>query len=1840
MSTGKINRLHWALGVLVAAALASVCIWPIPAGHATESVQPPADGWLFVENVGQYDAQARFLLLNGQDRLWLAQDGLWLTVLREPASGMGGPTEGVNLRLSFVGANPQPALESMARQPAHVSYFVGKDPAAWSSDVPVWSSVRYRNLYPGIDLLLGGDQPATAGRLPWRIESGAGANLDSVRLRIEGAVGARLVAGGLRLDTDVGEILLPLPVLADIDQEGRARQAADLAAPSLRTVAAHVIEVHAPFSEAKESGGFPEDNPDDLDYSGFLGGAEWDWAFDIAIDTERAAYVTGSTVSADFPSTPGAFDPQINGQDAFVAKISPDGSSLEYATFLGGSSTESGSAIALEAGRAFVAGRTLSTDFPCTVDAFDTTCGTDGLCDGGMPDVYLAKLNATGTALLYGTYLGGGDQDLAYGVAVESGTAYLTGETSSEDFPTTDNAYDTTCGTDGQCDPVSGVPLADVFVVRIDPVGAGQGDLLYSTFLGGRFNDIGRGIAAEAGSAYVAGRSNSFDFPAPGYQGNYDAFAVHLDPAGNGDADLIYGTFVGGAAYDGGESIAVSNGVAYFTGETRSTDFPVTGDAYNGGFNDAFVVRLDTTGAWDYSTCLGGSLRDLGRGIVRNTTGGVVLTGYTESSDFPTTPDGYDLSHNGDYDAFVLRMNLSAPDPLLYSTFLGADQAEEGYSVAVDGWGYAYVAGYTRSPTFPVTPGSFGPTFGGERDTFVSRVRVGPGAAIAIEKHTNGQDADGPPGVYIASGDPVTWTYVVTNVGQFELASITVEDDQGVWVSCPTDNLAPDEWMECTASGTAGAGQYANIGTVSGTVPGGLLSATESDPSHYFGSSPEVALQKRTDGRDADVPPGPYIEAGELVTWTYLVTNTGNVPLTIAVTDDQGVTVACPYTSLAPSMTVVCTATDVSAAGQYSNTGMVIGTPPAPLEIVGAQDPSHYFGSQPGIALDKLTNGESADTAPGVYILANEPVTWTYLVTNTGNVTLSDVTVGDDRGMEVACPGATLAPSATMVCTATGMAVTGQYSNTGIVTGTPPVGDAVTASDLSYYYGAELALTLEKLTNGQDADLAPGPYIPVGDPVSWSYRVTNSSNVTLTGILVTDDQGVNVTCPATTLAPEEGIVCTADGTAQAGQYANLGVASGEPPGELPLVEAQDVSHYFGTQPGIALEKFTNGQSADAAPGVYILAGEPVTWTYLVTNTGNVTLTGVLVSDNEQGTVGCPESTLGPDAAMECEATGVVVTGPYSNTGAVTGIPPGGMDAVEAWDIGYYFGVLPSLLFEKRTNGEDADEPPGPVITVGQPVTWTYYVTNTGNISLTTITVIDTPEGVVDCPTTTLGLDASIVCTATGSAEEGPYANAAIVSGLAPEGTVVTATEASHYFGFLPAPSITIQKRTNGVDADQPPGPYIPWGNEVLWTYEVANSGNVTLTQIVVTDTRLVTVSCPTTTLGTIEVMECSASGTAEPGPYDNVGYARGTSAQGGGEVVTDSDPSHYFGTAPDLALEKHTNGEDADTGSGPFVLVGQPVTWTYLVTNTGNVELNAVLVSDDQGLAVTCPSTTLVPSATMVCTATGVAATGPYTNTGWVEALPNLGGVVTDTDPSHYYGTMLALTLVKSTNGEDADLEPGPRLLVGEPVTWTYQVTNGGNVALSSVTVTDSQEAVVACPDHSLPAGASMVCTATGWVEAGQYGNSGVVRGTPPGGLQVMAEVDESHYFGADPGIVLEKHTNGEDADEPPGPSLVVGQPVTWTYRVTNTGNVTLTGVTVSDFGLAVDCPVFELGASESMVCTATGWAELGLHENLGVVEATYEDMLIEDSDPSHYRGVSSLHYVYLPLVLREVSDP
>ncbi len=304
--------------------------------------------------------------------------------------------------------------------------------------------------------------------------------------------------------------------------------------------------------------------------------------------------------------------------------------------------------------------------------------------------------------------------------------------------------------------------------------------------------------------------------------------------------------------------------------------------------------------------------------------------------------------------------------------------------------------------TEPVKTASADATFG----VFV----FDPG--IDIEKATNGEDADNPTGPYIPVGDPVNWTYVVTNTGNVALTNVIVSDDQGVAVSCPQDTLEIAEFMTCSAAGIATPGQYANIGSVTGTPPAGLPNVTDSDPSHYFGSQPIIDIEKATNGEDADTPTGPYIPVGDAVNWTYVVTNTGNVPLTnVIVGDDQGVAVSCPQDTLAVAESMTCTAAGIATPGQYANIGDVAGTPPVGPPVADS-DPSHYFGESPAMDIEK-SSPTSSLSAPGL-------VEYVYLVSNIGNVQLTGIQLEDNNDEDdMVCPYDFLAPGASMICTAT-----------------------------------------------------------------------------------------------------------------------------------------------------------------------------------------------------------------------------------------------------------------------------------------------------------------------------------------------------------------------------------------------------------------------------------------------------------------------------------------------------------------------------------------------------------------------------------------------------------------------------------------------------------------------------------------------------------------------------------------------------------------------------------------------------------------------------------------------------
>lgn len=404
---------------------------------------------------------------------------------------------------------------------------------------------------------------------------------------------------------------------------------------------------------------------------------------------------------------------------------------LAYSTFLGESRGEIGYGIAADgSGNAYITGTTASNNFPTTDGAYNRSFK-------GVFDVFITKLNPDGTDLVYSTFLGGAGDDIGYAIAIDAeGNAYITGTTASDDFPTTEDAYDR-----------SFKGNYDAFITKLNPSGT---KLLYSTFIGGTGTDNGNAIAIDdEGNAYITGDTNDNTFPTTqgaydrSNNGGIDAFVTKLNLDGT---DLVYSTFIGGSNVDIGSGIAIDgSGNAYITGQTFSSDFPTTPGAYDTtyitGNYDAFVTKLNLDGTeLVYSTYLGGSATDAGKGIAVDSEGNSYITGYTRSLNFPTTEGAHDRNLGGTYDAFVTKLNSTGAD-LVYSTFLGGPGEDRGYGIAIDAAGNAYITGRTLASNFPTTTGAYDTSFNGSSDAFVTKLNPS-GKGLVYSTYLGGSSND------------------------------------------------------------------------------------------------------------------------------------------------------------------------------------------------------------------------------------------------------------------------------------------------------------------------------------------------------------------------------------------------------------------------------------------------------------------------------------------------------------------------------------------------------------------------------------------------------------------------------------------------------------------------------------------------------------------------------------------------------------------------------------------------------------------------------------------------------------------------------------------------------------------------------------------------------------------------------------------------------------------------------------------------------------------------------------------------------------------------------------------
>jgi hypothetical protein len=678
----------------------------------------------FEVNQGQTDSRVQYLARGEGYALFLTPTAAVFS-LSKPAPTSNGhdqpaaaqPSVGTVLDMQLVGARPDAPASGLDEQASTVNYFIGSDRSRWRTNIGTYGQVKYTGVYAGIDLVYHGNQR----QLEYDFDVVPGADPNDIRLTFPGATGIDLDAQGeLVLHTAGGDVMHHAPVVYQEGPGGREAVAGRYVIQGNDRVG-FVVGAYDPKRALIID--------PTLAYSTYLGGSFHERGNGIAVDAAGNAYVTGVTQSTNFPTTPGAFQTTIAGlANAFVTKLDADGTALVYSTYLGGSAVDAGAAIAVDAaGNAFVTGFTESSNFPTTPGAFQTTIA-------GFKNAFVTKLNPDGTALVYSTYFGS-IVDAGAAIAVDAaGNAYVSGDTESSNFPTTPGAFQTT------------LPGGDnAFVTKLNADGTA---LLYSTYLGGSAVDAGAAIAVDAaGNAYVTGVTESHDFPTtPGafqttIAGYGNAFVTKLNPEGTA---LVYSTYLGGSGgsfggqYDGGSAIAIdAGGNAYITGVTFSRDFPTTLGAFQsrlgGNFGNAFVTKLSADGtALIYSTYLGGSASsgfgDGGRGIVVDGAGNAYLTGFTASSDFPTTSGAFQTTQplRAFQAAFVTKLNADGT-ALIYSTYLGGSDSflgDGGSAIAVDSTGNVYVTGSTDSSDFPTTHGAFQSTLGGNFGyAFVAKFR-------------------------------------------------------------------------------------------------------------------------------------------------------------------------------------------------------------------------------------------------------------------------------------------------------------------------------------------------------------------------------------------------------------------------------------------------------------------------------------------------------------------------------------------------------------------------------------------------------------------------------------------------------------------------------------------------------------------------------------------------------------------------------------------------------------------------------------------------------------------------------------------------------------------------------------------------------------------------------------------------------------------------------------------------------------------------------------------------------------------------------------------------------------
>ncbi len=961
--------------------------------------------------------------------------------------------------------------------------------------------------------------------------------------------------------------------------------------------------------------------------------------------------------------------------------------------------------------------------------------------------------------------------------------------------------------------------------------------------------------------------------------------------------------------------------------------------------------------------------------------------------------------------------------------------------------------------------------------------------------------------------------------------------------------------------------------------------------------NPELTLVKTITSGD------PYSSVGDVLSYSFAVTNSGNVtldgPFTVA--DDRATDESCPVTAtLAPGASITCTASYVVTQADIDN-GSVTNTATASGSFAGNPVTSGPDSEAATATQSPSLNVTKSETSTGPYGVG-DTITYDIDVLNTGNVTLTGVTVTDpDTTVGVCAPvqPGSLAPSATMTCPASYVVTqadvdAGSFTNTATgdsnETG-PDTGSEVVTFTQSPGITMLKEVSVDGGSSWQDADSPPGPSLASGTDPQFRFTVTNSGNVTLSNMGLSDtdmssffesDLSTGCAIPGT-LAPGGSFVCYGTLTWASGQHTDTATGSGD--FSASTYSDTDDANYFGGSPALTLAK------SETSTGPYNSVGDVIDYELVATNSGNVGLTNVTISDPTVGALTCvpvQPAALAVGASMTCTGS-YTITQADLDSGSVTNTGTADSDETgpETDSVTVVLTQSPSLNVTKT---ESSTGPYG----VGDTITYDIDVLNTGNVTLTGVTVTDPDTTVGVCspvqpaslaPGATMTCPASYVVTQA-DVDAGSFTNTATGDSneTGPDTGYETVT-------FTQSPSLNVTKSETST------GPY-GVGDTITYDIDVLNTGNMTLTSVTVTDPDTTVGVCAPVQPGSLApgaTMTCPASyvvtqADVDAGSFTNTatGDSNDTGPDTGSETVT-------FTQSPGITMLKEVSvdggsiWQDANSPPGQSLASGTDPEFRFTVTNSGNVTLGSMGLSDtdmssffesDMTMPCAIPGT-LAPGGSFVCYGTLMWVSGQHTDT--ATGSGDFGAsTYSDTDDANYFGGSASLNVTKT------ETSTGP-YSVGDTITYDIDVLNTGNVTLTGVTVTDPDTTVGVCAPvqpGSLAPGATMTCPASyvvtqADVDAGSFTNTATGDSNETG----PDTGSETITFTQSPSLNVTKTETSTGL-------YGVGDTITYDIDVLNTGNVTLTSVTVTDpdttVGVCAPVQPGSLAPGATMTCPAS----------------------------------------------------